>query len=251
MKNETKTPLIVAHRGASAHAPENTLSAFNLALAMGADGIELDVMLSKDDELIVIHDDTVDRTTNGSGRVSDFSYSTLKDLDAGKAFADQYVGERIPTLAEVFEALGGKLLINVELKNYASPNDDLTEKVINLILHYQLSESILLSSFNPLNLSRAYKQAPQIKRGLLTFPKALGALLRGPIGRIFPYNALHPHFSDVTARLVDKLHSLNRQVNVWTVDDPQEIQRLYHLGVDMIICNDPQATRQIIEGSNA
>ncbi len=253
MENQIKTqqPLIVAHRGASTHAPENTLSAFKLALEMGADGIELDVMLSKDDELVVIHDDTVDRTTNGSGRVSDFSYDILKDLDAGKAFADRFTGERIPTLAEVFENLGGKLLINIELKNYATPNDDLTSRVIELIHKYQLTNAVMLSSFNPLNLKRADKIDPSIKLGLLTFPKFLGALLRGPFGRIYPYDALHPYFSDVTPRLVNKLHALDRKVNVWTVDDPQELQRLAHLGVDMIICNDPLATRRVVESASA
>ena len=103
---------IIAHRGASAHAPENTLAAFQLALEQGADGIELDVMLSKDGQLIVIHDDKVDRTTNGTGKVADMYLSELKVLDAGQ-------GESLPTLPEVFDRFGGKFLINIELKNYS------------------------------------------------------------------------------------------------------------------------------------
>jgi glycerophosphoryl diester phosphodiesterase len=245
-QNNKKQTLIIAHRGASAHAPENTLAAFKMALDMGADGIELDVMLSQDKELVVIHDDTVDRTTNGSGRVKDFSYRTLKDLDAGKAFAERFSGEHVPTLAEVFEQLGGKLLINVELKNYASPFDDLTYKVIDLVESNKLADSVILSSFNPLNLSRAFKRNPAIRRGLLTFPKALGSLLRGPAGRLFPYNALHPYFADVNKRMIDHMHSLGRQVNVWTVDDPVELRLLSQMGVDMIICNDPLGARQVL-----
>jgi len=245
-QNDKKQPLIIAHRGASAHAPENTLAAFNMALDMGADGIELDVMLSQDQELVVMHDDTVDRTTNGSGRVKEFSYRTLKDLDAGKAFAERFSGEHVPTLTEVFEQLGGKLLINVELKNYASPFDDLTYKVIDLVESNKLADSVILSSFNPLNLSRAFRRNPAIKRGLLTFPKALGSLLRGPVGRLFPYNALHPYFSDVNKRMIDHMHNLGRQVNVWTVDDPVEIRLLSQMGVDMIICNDPLGARQVL-----
>ena len=246
-QNDKKQPLIIAHRGASAHAPENTMAAFNMALDMGADGIELDVMLSQDQELVVIHDDTVDRTTNGSGRVKDFSYRTLKDLDAGKTFAERFSGEHVPNLKEVFEQLGGKFLINVELKNYASPFDDLTNKVIDLIESYDLVDSVILSSFNPLNLSRAFKRNPAIRRGLLTFPKALGSLLRGPVGRLFPYDALHPYFADVNKRMVDHMHAIGRQVNVWTVDDPIEIRLLTQLGVDMIICNDPLGARQVLE----
>jgi len=247
-KPDSKFPLIIAHRGASAKAPENTLTAFKLALEMGADGIELDVMLTKDEELVVIHDDTVDRTTNGSGRVSEFSYNTLRDLDAGTAYSPEFQGEHLPTLAEVFEQFGGKMLINIELKNYASPFDPLTERVIDLIEGFNLVDSTMLSSFNPFNLSKAFKKNPTITRGLLTFPKALGSLLRGPLGRIFPYDALHPYYSDVTERMIKKMHRIGRQVNVWTVDDPVELRLLASMGVDMIICNDPWSARQAIEG---
>ena len=241
-------PLIIAHRGASALAPENTMAAFQLALDLGADGIELDVMLSKDKEMVVIHDDTVDRTTNGSGRVGDFSYQTLRDLDAGHFFSSVFRGEHLPSLAEVYKQLGGKLLINVELKNYAAPFDRLTEKVIALTQQFNLMDSVLLSSFNPLNLIHARRQLPAIRLGLLTSPGRLGGLLCSSVGRIFPYDAIHPHFSDVNVRLVDKMHALGRSVNVWTVDEPAELRRLAALGVDAIICNNPQAAREILQG---
>lgn len=248
-KQNLTMPLIIAHRGASAKAPENTLAAFGMAFEMGADGIELDVMLSKDKQLVVIHDDTVDRTTNGSGRVSDFPFRILQGLDAGSVFSTAFHGERLPSLAEVFEHFGGKMLINVELKNYSTPFDDLTDKVVNLIQKYKLLNSVLLSSFNPLNLRRAKRRLPEVRLGLLTLRGKAGAWSRGSFGRIFPYNALHPYYSDVDEALVDKIHSLGRQVNVWTVDEPGELLRLYQLGVDGIITNDPQAARKIIEGA--
>ncbi|MFH1446764.1 MAG: glycerophosphodiester phosphodiesterase [Chloroflexota bacterium] len=241
-------PLIIAHRGASAKAPENTLAAFELAFEMGADGIELDVMLSKDGKLVVIHDDTVDRTTNGSGRVSDFSLSTLQGLDAGSVFSTAFRGEQLPSLAEVFERFGGKMLINVELKNYATPFDDLTDRVVNLVQKYKLLNSVLLSSFNPINLRRARRRLPEVRLGLLTLIGKAEILSRGAFGRIFPYDALHPYYSDVSESLVNKIHSLGRQVNVWTVDEPEELIRLYQLGADGIITNDPQAARKVIEG---
>jgi len=248
-KQNLTMPLIIAHRGASAKAPENTLAAFELAFEMGADGIELDVMLSKDEQLVVIHDDTVDRTTNGSGRVSDFPLKILQGLDAGSVFSTAFHGERLPSLAEVFERFDGKMLINVELKNYATPFDGLTDKVVNLIQKYKLLNSVLLSSFNPLNLWRARRRLPEVRLGLLTLGGKAGALSRGALGRIFPYDALHPYYSDVNETLVNKIHSLGRQVNVWTVNEPEELLRLCQLGVDGIITNDPQAARKVIEGA--
>lgn len=116
MNNPRKYPKIIAHRGASAHAPENTLPAFQLALEQGADGIELDVMLSKDNRLIVIHDSTLERSTNGKGNVLDHSYAELKELDAGAYFGDAFKNTPLPLLDEVYEQFGGKFKINVELK---------------------------------------------------------------------------------------------------------------------------------------
>jgi glycerophosphoryl diester phosphodiesterase len=246
-ESKTKIPLILAHRGASALAPENTMAAFDLAYTLGADGIELDVMLSKDNQLIVIHDDTVDRTTNGSGRVIDFTSTNLKELDAGSTYSVAFRGQKLPLLSEVFEKFGHKFLINVELKNYASPFDDLTKKVVELIEQHQLSDSVLLSSFNPINLFKAKRINPDIKRGLLIFSGALGKLMRGFFGRIVPYHAIHPFYTDVDEAFVQKAHKLGRKVNVWTVDDPHELIRLRNLGVDAVICNDPRAAREILE----
>lgn len=242
-------PLIIAHRGASAVAPENTLAAFKLAHQAGADGIELDVMLSKDNQLVIMHDDTVDRTTNGSGRVRDMTYAELKELDVGSHFSADFVGEKIPLLTQVYELLGKKLLINVELKNYATPFDDLTAKVIELTEKFNLVDSIILSSFNPINLSKARRINRNIRLGLLTAPGKPGKILRSRVGRIFPYDALHPHYSDTNSNLVQYIHQINRHVNVWTVDDPDELLRLKALGIDAVICNDPKSARAFLSGS--
>lgn len=242
-------PLIIAHRGASAVAPENTLAAFKLAHQAGADGIELDVMLSKDNQLVIMHDDTVDRTTNGSGRVRDMTYAELKELDVGSHFSADFVGEKIPLLTQVYELLGKKLLINVELKNYATPFDDLTAKVIELTEKFNLVDSIILSSFNPINLSKARRINRNIRLGLLTASGKPGKILRSRVGRIFPYDALHPHYSDTNSNLVQYMHQINRHVNVWTVDDPDELLRLKALGIDAVICNDPKSARAFLSGS--
>lgn len=229
-------PKIIAHRGASAHAPENTLAAFQLALDQNADGIELDVMLSKDDHLMVIHDDSVDRTTNGSGLVHEMTLEELQSLDAGN-------GQRIPTLVEVFENFGGRFLINIELKNYSSIFDALPIQVAKLVKKFQLEDSVVISSFNPFNLPRFRSRLPGVPLGLLTQPNQA----KKWVWRLFTYDALHPHFSDVDKILVTQLHNRHRNVNVWTVDDPQEIQRLTKLKVDSIITNDPRQTREVLE----
>ncbi len=242
-----KRPLIIAHRGASALAPENTLAAFQLALDLGADGIELDVMLTVDGQLAVIHDSTLERTTNGSGKVVRFSLAELQALDAGSKFDPRFQNEMIPSLDQVFEALGGRLLINVELKNYSSPLDRLTETVIDCIARHGLSDGILISSFNPINLSKAARLAPRIPRGLLTEPGKSGRLLRGWLGRRFNYDALHPYYADVDPEMLAYQHARGKQVNVWTVDAAEDLLAMRGLGVDMIITNDPAHARQVLE----
>ena len=231
-----KTPKILAHRGASAHAPENTMAAFELALSHQADGIELDVMLSKDDQVVVIHDDTVDRTTDGCGRVRDMTLDELKSLDAGD-------GQKIPTLIDVFEQLGDKCLLNIELKNYTTIFDRLPIAVAHIVRTYHLEDSVIISSFNPFNLPRFRRRLGDVDLGLITLPDKASHW----IWRLFRYDALHPHFTDVDQILVSALHAQNRQVNVWTVDEPEEILRLADLNVDSIITNDPLEARKVLE----
>ncbi len=229
-------PKIIAHRGANAYAPENTIAAFQLALDQGADGIELDVMLSGDGHLVVIHDDSVDRTTDGSGFVRDMTLEQLKSLDAGE-------GQNIPTLEEVFEKFGGRFIINIELKNYTSVFDKLPIEAAKGIEKVPFVDSILVSSFNPFNLPRLHARMTGVDLGLLTQPGAA----KKWIWRFFKFNALHPHFSDVDQALVAVMHQRNRAVNVWTVDEPKEIQRLASLKVDSIITNDPKLAREVLK----
>lgn len=231
-------PKIIAHRGASGHAPENTMTAFRLAMAHQADGIELDVMLTKDGQVVVIHDDTVDRTTNGSGRVKDLMLADLQALDAGN-------GEAIPTLQDVLDEFGGRCLLNIELKNYSSPFDPLPVMVAKMLTAYDLGESVIISTFNPFNLPRFRRRCPGVKLGLLTVSGKASLW----IWRLFHHDALHPHYEDVDQALVSAVKARQQQVNVWTVDDPDEIRRLAALGVDSIITNHPQAARAALESA--
>lgn len=239
-------PLILAHRGASAHAPENTLSAFELALTQGAHGVELDAKLSADGEVVVIHDPTVDRTTDGKGRVSQLTLAALRELDAGSFFSEKYNGEKIPTLAEVFEAIGDRALINVELTNYQTPRDGLADKVCDLVKRFGLEERVLFSSFLPSNLNRTRKLLPDTPRGLLALGGWIGWWARSFGFNFGDYQALHPHLNDTTPQQIARVHRLKRRIHVYTVNMAEDIRRLINWDIDGIITDDPTLAKEIV-----
>jgi glycerophosphoryl diester phosphodiesterase len=238
-------PIIFAHRGASAQAPENTLAAFELAIAQNADAIELDVKLSADGHAVVIHDPTVDRTTGSKGRVKDLSLAELRSLDAGTFFSEKYSGERIPTLEEVFESVGKRIFINVELTNYNSPRDQLVETVCMLVKKFGLQKQVMFSSFFASNLSKGRAYLPGVPRGLLAFSGLLGAWARSFGFAFGRYHALHPYLKDVTPQQVQRVHRLKRRVHVWTVNATEDMRRLFRSGVDGIFTDDPQLAVQV------
>jgi glycerophosphoryl diester phosphodiesterase len=239
MLSELPRPVIFGHRGASAYAPENTLASFNLALVQSADAIELDAKLSSDGEVVVIHDPTVDRTTDGHGHVSDLTLSDLRALDAGSFFSDRYRGEKIPLLAEVFETVGKKIFINVELTNYATPRDQLVEKVCALVRKYGLERWLIFSSFFDSNLKKAEQLAPEVPRGLLARDGWLGVWPRSFGFAFGNYAALHLHRTNANPAQVRRVHRLRRRIHVWTVNQAEEMSRLHSWGVDGIFTDDP------------
>jgi glycerophosphoryl diester phosphodiesterase len=240
-------PVVIAHRGASAHAPENTLAAFRLALEHGADGVELDAKLSADGHVMVIHDQTVDRTTGGHGRVRELTLAQLKKLDAGSHFDSSFAREQIPTLDEVFVAVGARTLVNLELTNYASPADKLPDKVADLVIKFGLQEHILFSTFHPLTLIRIRRRLPQVPVALLAIPGGAGGLARGWLGRLLSPKALHPYYTDVSAKTMAAEKRRERMVNAWTVNDPEEMRRLFQMGIDGIITDDPRLARRVLD----
>ncbi len=238
MFTQLPTPHYFAHRGASAHAPENTLAAFELAYRQGAPAIEFDVKLTADRQVVIHHDQTLDRTTNGAGPITKQPLAALRELDAGSKFSTEFRGEKIPTLDEVFEALGQKLFINVELTNYATPFDGLVDEVAKLVKKHGLENRVMFSSFFPTNLVRARQLLPVVPRGLLVLGGGAGWWQR-LAGNFMSLQAEHPWKADVTAETVARAHQKGRRVNVWTVNDPAEMQRLRALGVDAIFTDDP------------
>lgn len=229
-------PLILGHRGASRAAPENTLAAFREAARMGADGVELDVHLSADGVPVVIHNASVNVTTDGKGYVHTMPLAQLKELDAGSHFAPRFAGERIPTLEEVFAEVGRQLLINIELKSQPAHVRGLEPAVVDLVNRMGMAARVWVSSFKPYMLSEVRRLAPQIPCGLLYEPASVGVFLLSPFT---PYEAVHPHYTLATAGRVRRAHRRQRRVMAWTVDNVSVAQALAALGVDGLITNTP------------
>lgn len=250
---DNSPPLIIGHRGASAYAPENSLAAFALAFQQGADGIELDVHLTADGQIVVLHDDLVDATTDGHGLVEELTLAQVRALRLRARGATAFTDERIPTLTEVLDAWGhGTSTINVEIKptkSYA-----LAEAVAQTVKAQGAAAAVLLSSFDRIALVYLQAKHADLRRALLFPPSSFtGALtgLRGDLSWLTGAHALgceavHPLWRLVTPRVIERAHVLNLDVNVWTVDDEKGLRKLDALGVDGIITNDPARTRAIV-----
>jgi glycerophosphoryl diester phosphodiesterase len=241
-------PLVIAHRGASAYAPENTLAAFELAVIHGADAIELDVDLTRDGQLVVMHDETIDRTTDGHGRVRDLTLADIRRVDAGAWKDAAYAGERVPLLEEVFEAVGQRVLIDVELKDMSLRGNGLEAAVAVLIEKHDLADRVLISSFNPLALRRMKQINAQLACGLIYALDQPIFLRNASLAWLIPgLNARHPHYSQVDRAVVDHFHAQGVAVSVWTVNQIGVARAMAQAGVDGIIGDDPALIREALE----
>lgn len=240
--------LVFGHQGARAYAPSNTLPSFLLAAQQGADGVELDVWLSKDGHLVVIHNDTVDGTTDGHGSVQELALAELKTLDAGAWFDAKYTGTRIPTLDEVFDALPDNFLINIEIKkvdNTSSETDGVEAAVAGCIRRHNVQERVIISSFSMNALERFHAAMPELwdmLGYLYVTPDQLQALRSSPFEIAF----LHPFHESVTRDLNDKHLELGAVTNVWTVNDAERIRDLIEMGVNGIITDVPDVALSVV-----
>lgn len=239
-------PIIFGHRGACAHAPENTIASFRLAVEQGADFIELDAKLSSDHKVMVIHDQTVDRTTNGTGRVNELTCAELQKLDAGSKFDPKFAGEKIPTLDDVFKAVGKDILVNVELTNYASKNDDLIPLVAQVVKDNHMEDRVMFSSFLPKNLAAIHKLIPQAPTAMLCLEGLAGLPTRSFLMLGVAPKVLHPYLKDTTPSLVAREHKRGRRVHVWTVNESKDLEYLLKIGVDGIFTDDPKKLRKLL-----
>jgi glycerophosphoryl diester phosphodiesterase len=233
-----KQPLIFAHRGVKGTHPENTMIAFREAERVGAHGIELDVHLSNDGEVVVIHDETVDRTTNGKGLVCDHTLQELKQLDAGIHFSSAFQGETIPALREVLEWMqGNTLLLNIELKNDVIRYQELEQKVINLVRTYKMEQRVILSSFNHDSIKLLESLAPNIERAILYHEPLADAIAEAKIRKA---SGLHPNFVLLTKNFVHKAQEAGYIVRPYTINESEDLARMIEYGVDVIITDWPE-----------
>jgi glycerophosphoryl diester phosphodiesterase len=213
-----------------------------------ADAIELDAKLSADGYVVVIHDQTVDRTTSGIGRVRDISLSDLQALDAGSYFDPNYKGEYIPPLDEVLSLLGEQIFINIELTNYTSIYDDLPYKVAQLVEFHKLEENVLFSSFNPIALRRIHRILPEVPIGLLALQGPKGWWARSYPGKMLvPYQALHVEFRDTSTSLIEWVRKSGKRIHVYTVNNAKDLRQLFELRVDGIFTDDVPLANSLLE----
>jgi glycerophosphoryl diester phosphodiesterase len=239
-------PLVVAHRGASARCPENTLEAFEAAVSVGADVVELDVRLTADGVPVILHDYDVSRTTEGVGMVHDLTLRELKRLDVSGGRGPR---AEIPTLRESLELLAGRVLIDIELKNvpgepsFDSPEEELATRVVGIVADLRLEGAVLFSSFNWLSIERVRELDSGAATGFLTVAgidplAALAYSASAGHGYVLPQAI---GLWDVGADLVRAAHEIGVRVGTWTVDAPEQIQALFSMGVDAVATNDPEA----------
>lgn len=231
----------VAHRGATGYAPENTIAAFDLAVEMKADYIEIDVQRSKDGELVLIHDTTVDRTTDGTGKVGDLTFEQLRSLDAGSWFGEQFEGEKIPTFDEILDRYHGKVGILVEMKSpelYPGIEEQVAEELKERNLDKPQNEKIIIQSFNFDSMKKMDKLLPKVPIGVLTSNRA--HTTPEALQEFSTYaDWFNPSYGIVTKELVNQVHSLGMQIGSWTVRSQEAADFLFEMGVDAIITDYP------------
>ncbi len=237
--------LVWAHRGASGYAPENTLEAFAKAIDMKADGIELDVQMTKDGQLVILHDETVDRVSSGKGSVKDYTYAELLKLNVNKRFPE-YGEVRIPTLEEVYRLIKNTdLMINVELKNSIIFYEGLEERVLELTRKYGLEERVIYSSFNHYSVMKLKQLLPSVKTGFLYED---GYLNMPDYAVRYGVEALHPALYHLQyPNFIEDCRARGIALRVWTVNDPMDMKMLCKQGINSIITNYPDIGKRIVE----
>lgn len=248
-KKEYKKVFIIAHRGFSGVAPENTLISFKKAIEIGADMIEFDVSLSKDGIPVVIHDKTVNRTTNSKGKVENFTLEELKSFDAGSWYKTEFKDEKIPTLEEVIKISKGKIILNIEIKKYSVKRkikvDGLEHKIVQLLEKYEMTNDVLISSFSKMAIQRIKEFNSDIPVAYLyrfgLNPRVIKAFDKFGI---YSFNISKRSFSK---KSLNNLHDKGIKLNLYTINQKREMRKFIKHGVDGIITNYPNKLIEVIE----
>ena len=236
-----KPVLVIAHRGASGEAPESTEAAIRLAIAHGADMIELDVQMTQDRRLVIFHDERLERTTNGHGRVKDWRYAGLARLDSGAWFAPRFAGARMLLVSQALSLVPTRYRLNLELKRSPRPSE-LISRVARCLRATRKVRRVLVSSFDASLLRRLRAALPRVPLALLCARNPSKALATACRLRCV---AFHPHVSLVTPGLIQRVHRHGLRVHVWTVNRLREAIRLRRLGVDGLVTNWPARLRRL------
>jgi glycerophosphoryl diester phosphodiesterase len=229
----TPAVMVIAHRGASSYAPENTLAAFDLALQMGVRHIELDVDFSSDGHIVVIHDDTVDRTTNGAGPVTRHTLAALRELDAGSWFGAQFAGERIPTFDEVLARYTGRVHLHTEIKGHAP---SLAQRTAEVIRTHSMEGQVTITSFQHVRLEEMHAYAPELPTGWLVGEVSEAMIAQA---RAMGVTQLCPRANTVTPALVRRLHAEGFVARAWGVTTEALMQQVVQAGADGMTINFP------------
>ena len=237
-------PLVWAHRGASGYAPENTLAAFQKAVDLGADGVELDIQLTKDDQIVVIHDETIDRTSDGKGWVKDYTLEELRAFNYNRT-KPEYKHADIPTMREVFELLKPTgLFINIEIKTGVVFYEKIEEKILALAKEMGMEDRVCYSSFNHYTVTRIHELKPDAEVGFLYADCPIDMPSYGVKHGV---NALHPALYNLQYDgFVKECKEKGLKLNVWTVNERPYMEMCCQYGVDAIITNYPDIAKEVV-----
>lgn len=235
-----------AHRGFSGKYPENTMLAFKKAVEAGADGIEFDVHFTKDKEIVIIHDETIDRTTDGVGEVESYTYDELSRFNAFGRFEGQFDFQRIPTLREYFDLIApiDGFMTNIELKTGINEYPGIERAVLNLIDEFNLRDRIIISSFNHFSVLRFKDIAPDVKCGFLTESRIIDF---GAYAKKYSVEYVHPLYKCLTEDIFDEIYSNGIGINTWTVNDEDSVRYLVKNNVDAVIGNYPDMVEKVLK----
>ncbi|MFD1707352.1 glycerophosphodiester phosphodiesterase [Siminovitchia sediminis] len=233
----------IAHRGASGHSPENTMAAFQKGFEMKADYIEMDVQMTKDGELVIIHDTTVDRTTDGTGNVGELTFEEMRQLDAGSWFHDNYAGEKVPSFVEVLDAFRGKTGILIEIKApelYPGIEEKVAEALKERNMHQPNHQKIIIQSFNHESMKKSKELLPQVPHGVLA-GRGWAKVTDEQLAEFASYaDYFNPNMTIVTPELVDRVHKAGMMMFPYTSRTQEQADHLFQLNVDGIVTDFPE-----------
>lgn len=249
-KDDNDGFVVIAHRGASAYAPENTHSAFKLAVEMHAEMIELDVLLSRDGIPVVIHDEKLKRTTSGKGKVGDYTLSELKRLDTGSWFDAEFKGESFPTLEEVLSYTKDVIAVNIEIKTEAVTDESengIVAKTLEVVQRTGVEDQVIYSSFDYRVMLHLEELAPDMPKAILYERRQSKGKLPSELVKQYNVDAFNCSYKQLSDKWVDDLTSNNIPFNIYTVDDEKKMKELIKKGAAGIFSNKPDVLRQVVE----